>query len=56
MAILLVEFGELVKVVVVDAIASFDGVELLTSGAEVETLFRPHVSTNASNGEWMKRR
>ena len=45
MPILLVKLGELVEVVVVDAIAAFDGVELLTSGSEVETLFRPHVST-----------
>lgn len=32
------EFGELIDVVVIDTIATFDRVELLSSGAEVETL------------------
>lgn len=38
------EFGELIKVIVVDAIAAFDGVEFLTTSAEVKTLFRRYVS------------
>jgi hypothetical protein len=38
MAVLLVEFRELVKVVVADTIATFDRVQLLTSCAEVEAL------------------
>lgn len=43
-AILFVELGELIKIVVVDTVAAFDRIELLTSGPEVETLFQPHVS------------
>lgn len=38
MAVLLVEFGKLIKIVIVDPIAAFNCVEFLTSGAEVETL------------------
>ena len=52
MAILLVKFGKLVEVIVIDAVAPFDRIELLTSGSEVETLFQPHVSlgcTSSSN-------
>lgn len=33
-----VEFRELVKIVVVDAIAAFDRVEFLASGSKVEAL------------------
>lgn len=44
MSILLVELGELVEVVVVDSVATFDRVQLLTSRSEVETLFKRQVS------------
>lgn len=51
MAILFVEAGELVEVVIVDAVAAFDRVELLTSGSEVKTLFGPHVSLTLAVGQ-----
>lgn len=38
MTILLMKSGELIEVVVVDAIAAFDGVELLTSRSKVKAL------------------
>lgn len=38
MAVLFVEFGELIQVVVADAIAAFDRVEFLSARAKVETL------------------
>ena len=45
-AMLFVEFGKLIEVIVVDSVSAFDRVEFLTSGAEVETLFRRQVSPN----------
>ena len=38
MTVLLVELGELVEIVVVDAIAAFNRVEFLASCSEVEAL------------------
>lgn len=38
MTVLLVEFGKLVEIVVVDAVAAFDRVEFLSTGAKVEFL------------------
>ena len=43
MAILLVESCELVKIVVADAIATLDGVQLLTPCAKVEALYEGSV-------------
>ena len=40
MSVLLVKSRKLVEVVVVDAITTFDGIELLASCAEVETLLK----------------
>ena len=47
-AILLVKSSELIEIVVVDPVPTFDGVQFLTTGAEVETLFRPHISLSVA--------
>lgn len=44
MSILLVKLRKLIEIVVIDTIAAFDRVQLLTSGAEVEDLFQPRIS------------
>lgn len=38
MAILFVKFRKLIEVVVADSVATFDGVQLLTTGSEVKAL------------------
>jgi hypothetical protein len=38
-AVLFVEFGKLIKVIVADAIAAFDGVQLLATSSEVKSLW-----------------
>ena len=48
MAILFVKLGKLIEIIIIDAVAAFDRVEFLTSGSEVKTLFRPHVSATFS--------
>lgn len=47
MAILFVEFGKLIKVVVADAIAALYRVQLLATSAEVEALWNVVSSLNA---------
>jgi hypothetical protein len=37
-AILFVELGKLIKVIVTDAVAAFDGVQLLATSSEVKSL------------------
>lgn len=44
MPVLLVEPSELVEIIVVDAVAALDRIELLTASAEVKTLPGSHVS------------
>ena len=39
MSILLVESCKLIKVVIVDAVAAFDGIQFLSSSPKVEALF-----------------
>lgn len=39
MSILFVEFGKLIKVIVADAIAAFNGVQLLATSSEVKSLW-----------------
>ena len=38
MSILFVEFRKLIEIIVADAVAAFDGVELLATSSEVEAL------------------
>jgi hypothetical protein len=38
-SILFVEFGKLIKVIVADAIAAFNGVQLLATSSEVKSLW-----------------
>lgn len=47
MTVLLVEFGELIEVVVINTIAPFDRAELLTSGSKMEALEHIYISLHA---------